>query len=84
MIKNKEDLLLAEVAGHGHQYLMFRPWCRCGNIDDGIGLSHWRVKDPKGVDDTEGGWVISFADLEEMYLAAKSLRPQSNPQGNAK
>lgn len=75
MIRNKRGDPLAKVAGHPMNYLMFRPLCRCGDIDDGVGLSHWRVEDPKGFQDAEGGWVIPFADLEEMYMLAKAVRP---------
>ena len=39
----------------------------CGSIADGVGLDR----------DREGIWVISFADLERMYLAAKEVRRAS-------
>lgn len=45
--------------------LWFRPGpCRCGNITDGVALAH----------DQRGDWIVSFADLERMYLLAKQAR----------
>ena len=36
----------------------------CGKIEDGVELEHGN----------DGGWVISFFDLESMYKAAKIAR----------
>ena len=57
--------LEVEVAGHPEPTLMLRRGiCECGNITDGVALSHGR----------RGGWVISFADLKRIYEAAKAER----------
>lgn len=76
MIKSKDGHYhLVGVAGHSHDVLAVNTnRIRCGQIEDGVSFSHWRVKEPKGHADAEGGWVISFADLESIYLAAKSVR----------
>ena len=37
---------------------------KCGEITDGIGFVH----------DRDGGWVLSFEDLEQIYLLNKSYR----------
>ena len=76
VIPTKEGFYtLAPVAGHPHAYLAFRAGpSRCGAIMDGISLAHWNCPDPQGFKDAEGGWVIAFADLEEMYLIAKAAR----------
>jgi hypothetical protein len=53
------------VAGHTEPDL--RVWIgpsRCGEITDGVAFAHGK----------EGGWVIDFADLERVYLAAKEKR----------
>ena len=39
------------------------PFSQCGNIKDGILLAH----------DDDGPWVLSFGDLERIYLRAKEL-----------
>lgn len=43
----------------------------CGVISDGIMFRH----------DQEGEWVLDFADLEKIYLAAKSVRALSVQEG---
>lgn len=67
--------MLADVAGHGHKFLAFRAGpTRCGQITDGVSFAHWRVEEPLSHADGEGSWVVPFADLEAMYLAAKAAR----------
>lgn len=46
---------------------------RCGHIEDGICLDLADCETPNGSQWHPGG-VISFADLEAIYLAAKALR----------
>jgi hypothetical protein len=60
------DILVIQTAGYSEpDELSFWPGpSKCGEITDGVTLSHAG----------EGGWVISFADLERMYLAAKEAR----------
>jgi len=60
------ERLQIEVAGHREHILYFSPErTGCGSIDDGVTL----YNGPRG-----GAWVISFLDLERMYLAAKKAR----------
>jgi len=48
---------------------------RCGHIEDGISLSLADAEEPNPTQWHPGG-VISFADLEAIYLAAKALRAE--------
>jgi hypothetical protein len=41
-----------------------QPGTKCGSIEDGVVFQH----------DQEGAWVLSFADLEKIYLRAKELQ----------
>lgn len=67
--------MLADVAGHGHKFLAFRVGpARCGAITDGVSFAHWKIEEPLSWADYEGSWVIPFADLEAIYLAAKEAR----------
>jgi hypothetical protein len=63
--------VIIRVEGHLSPYLDVTcgiTWC--GQITDGIALAH-----SKGPDTPyEGGWVISFEDLERIFLAAKAER----------
>ena len=43
--------------------------CRCGNIKDGVGFVH----------DDGGGWVLSFTDLQRIYIAALRTRKVKKP-----
>lgn len=59
------DKLEFEVAGHPEEILRFNPGpTECGNITDGVAFYHGN----------RGAWIVSFADLERMYLAAKLAR----------
>ena len=66
--KKNKPYQFVDVAGHEYPLLRFGPKSRCGEIEDGVSFSH------AGNKDAEGGWVISFADLEAMYNFAKSWR----------
>lgn len=77
MIKDKDGYLRAEVAGHSHPYLRFGQMSSCGGIEDGVSFAHAGHTHKT----SEGGWVISFADFEMMYLSAKAFRSQANPGG---
>lgn len=57
-----------KVAGHSSPTLGFWPTSRCGDIEDGVGFNHAG----------EGGWVISFKDLERLYELAKQARATDN------
>ena len=46
----------------------------CGDITDGVVFEH----------DNEGGWLISFASLEALYLAAKAAREPQNGEANGR
>ena len=65
----KHTTLKIPTQGLGHDdFLSFEPYTtQCGNITDGVGLS---LSGPK----MGGWWVISFENLECMYLAAKKAR----------
>jgi hypothetical protein len=56
--------LTIDVAGHTEPNLKVWLRSRCGKIKDGVAFAHGK----------EGGWVIGFADLERIYLAAKAQR----------
>lgn len=60
------------LAGHTRPVLLIGigPTC-CGQIMDGVSFSHSRIDNPVSINDTEGSWVMSFDDLEAIYLAAK-------------
>lgn len=59
------QMLRFRIQGHPSGLLSFHPGiAKCGDITDGVSL--WPGQ--------EGPWVVSFTDLEEMYLAAKTLR----------
>lgn len=46
-------------------------------IHDGIALDLWDSEEvPKGSEHWSPGGLISFVDLEQIYLAAKALREQ--------
>lgn len=66
---------IINVAGHPKQYLIvgITP-TRCGDIYNGVSLSHAYVENPQNWVEGEGSWVISFEDLEAFYLAAKEYR----------
>ena len=57
-----------KVEGHPRQSLHVDLLCVCGTITDGIGLE---LGDDDGFD---GGWVISFVDLERIYKRALAAR----------
>lgn len=74
----KLDDYLIEVVGHPAKWLAVDPGShRCGHIEDGVSLSHWLCEEPNRYQ-VDGGWVISFADLEAFYLAAKAHRASVN------
>jgi hypothetical protein len=47
--------------------------CRCGDVRNGI-AAHWSRRKPRG------GFVISFEDLERVYLAALEARERKAPR----
>lgn len=55
---------------------------RCGHIDDGISLDLSACEEPNKSQWYPGG-VISFADLEAIYFAAKELRAGSSQTGKS-
>lgn len=69
----KDDDFVIELQGHAKPYLRVNTWSACGNIEDGIGFAHWGTKKFDG-QKCEGGWVMSFEDLERIYEAAKARR----------
>lgn len=70
----KHDDYLIAVAGHGFKWLAVDPGRhRCGKIEDGVSLAHWLCEEPNRYQ-ADGSWIISFADLEAFYLAAKAYR----------
>lgn len=65
MTKDENGNYVASVQGHTEKTLAFRPGVSvCGNIRDGVSFANGN----------EGGWVISFEDLEEMYILAVMKR----------
>jgi hypothetical protein len=62
-----------ELAGHSKPYLHVRFGVSCGDIERGIGFAHWGTQEFNGRE-CEGGWVMSFEDLERIYKAAKATR----------
>jgi len=71
----KHEDYLIETAGHTFRWLAVEPGIhRCAGIEDGVALAHWNCEEPRGRGQAEGGWLISFADLEAFYLAAKAHR----------
>lgn len=67
-MKKKDGYFLVNIVGHPAPTLRFHAWSRCGSIQDGVGFAIGN----------EGGWVIEFKDLEQMYHAAKAARPVSS------
>ena len=62
-----------DTAGHPKDILLIELGpSSCGDIRDGISFAHALVDNPKTWDDGEGCWLISFVDLEAIYLAAKA------------
>ena len=59
--------LRVDVEGHPGRYLDVDLLCRCGSIENGVGFEHVG-------DRHEGGWVISFHDLQRIYNAALTAR----------
>jgi hypothetical protein len=51
------NYIVVKTAGHPKATLGFWPRSACGEILDGVGFNHGG----------EGGWVISFKDLERLY-----------------
>ena len=69
-VSNKNKDLQVPVAGHSSDMLLVHPGVHhCGRIIDGVAFAHGR----------DGRWVISFADLERIYDAAKAQRQGQNP-----
>jgi len=69
---------IIDVAGHNMSRLIVSTGRgRCGDIGDGVSMTHSKVDDPKSWSDCEGCWVISFEDLEAFYLAAKAYRDKN-------
>lgn len=68
------DYQIVKMAGSEYPWLAFdvRP-TRCGVIIDGVAFDFWMCQQPNFHQRTHD-WVISFADLEAIYLAAKSAR----------
>jgi len=52
----------------GEEKMYFEPMAQCGSITDGISISIRPV--------LEGGWVISFKDLEQVYETIKRIRTE--------
>lgn len=68
---NEPEVIEIEVAGHTKPRLrVYTGVSMCGEIKDGITLSHAGLTKFS----SEGGWVVSFADLEKVYLAARAFR----------
>lgn len=62
---NEYGNYITESQGHTNETFRFNPGVsRCGGIHDGVTFEHGN----------EGGWVVSFAALEQMYLLAKERR----------
>lgn len=58
------------VEGHIYSHLHITTGkVECGSIRNGIGLWFGNAQKP-----VEGGWVVSFSDLEKVYAAAKKAR----------
>lgn len=75
-------MIAVKVAGYHEEFnwLGFDPRpTSCGGITDGVSLSHQNCEQPANRHQTDAGWVISFADLERMYEAAKAARIQGEP-----
>ena len=54
----------------------------CGDISDGICLVHHSgISAEGGLVDSDGWWVMSFADLDAIYQSAVAKRPANiNPE----
>ena len=62
-----ENVLLVDTAGLRSETMCFHPKpCVCGDIEDGVAFDI--------SPNMYGGWVVSFEDFEQMYLAAKAAR----------
>ena len=62
-----EVVMTFHTAGYSHLDVLKvwpNPEAQCGTITDGLALQH----------DDGGAWVLSFADLEKIYLRAKQLK----------
>ena len=58
-----------ETAGHSEGNLVCHSLnSSCGNIDNGFGFAFGK----------QGSWVVSFEDIEKLYLIAKTLRELDN------
>lgn len=68
--------MMFKTAGHDFgNWLQFEPrQTSCGDISDGVGFSHAICENPQNKHQITPGWVLSFADLEAMYFAAKKER----------
>jgi hypothetical protein len=67
-----KDEFIVHVAGHTQGNLICDSLdCLCGNIEHGLGFRF--AIDPSG-HRFAAGWVVSFDDLEKVYLAAKDYR----------
>ena len=65
-----DNEIICEVAGHTEPIFKIRfGRIMCGHITDGIGLANGDC----------GGYVLSFADLEKAYFAAKKFREENPP-----
>jgi hypothetical protein len=67
------------VAGHSKEWpwLVFDPTptsSSCGAITDGVAFAHTNCEEPQNRQQSQGFWVISFADLERAYFAAFAAR----------
>lgn len=82
---NDEPKVSVKIAGHTDgDVLIFecRPWHRCGEITGGLGIrfSGATFEDRLGakvsgdIETRQVPWVISFEDLEKVYLTAKDER----------
>ena len=65
------DEIIIKTAGHPLAVLVARPGiASCGQIEDGIAF--WHAANRRG--DEEGSWLIRYADLERLYMAARAFR----------
>jgi hypothetical protein len=65
--ETKDETMTFRTAGYSVKEVLRvnpQPDAKCGRIEDGVAFRH----------DREGGWVLSFKDLESIYLRAKKLQ----------
>lgn len=70
-----DQTLIIRPAGFSHKFMrVCISKCSCAHVDDGVSIDWANCEDPLYAEQILHGGVLSFADLEAIYWAARKAR----------